>query len=232
MEDGAVRQEFHRAGGRAAGVQGVRRRIDRPDVAGHDQESGGGPPRDRVGERDDTAHSPGEQEVEAAGEEPAFGVAGALVQQDEAGTLHRLGEGAQLRQWFGENGRVHRHSEHGDAVEPAPAVGGVVQAELHLHRRVYLHLSSSEPGQGHDLLAVTSGTGGEGAKATPPLVDGSLEFSVEVLGEFAGRGEVRAPRLGKMVVCGVCGQQVSEVVLMAGQFLQGQPCLVAVVDST
>jgi hypothetical protein len=61
------------------------------------------------------------------------------------------------------------------------------------------------------------------------LVDGSPEFSIKELGEFDCRGVVRTPCLGKVFVC---GQQIPEVALMAGQLLQGLPCLVAVVDGT
>ncbi len=128
VEDGAVRQELHGAGGRTAGVQGVRRRIDRPDVPGHDQESGGGPPRHRVGERDDTAHSPGRA---GRSKQRARNQLAVLPGHSSSRTKREHSTDSVKGRSSG-SGLVRtavftRYSERGDAVEPAAAVGGVVR---------------------------------------------------------------------------------------------------------
>ncbi len=111
-EHGAVGQEGQRAPGGPFAVVQAEGAVEDPDVAGHADGRAG----HRIGERDHPAQAVRRCVSQDAAYEPALCVGGYLVEQHHSGQLC-AGAVGERRQRLGDDPRVHRFAEHGDADE-------------------------------------------------------------------------------------------------------------------
>jgi hypothetical protein len=95
-DDAAAGREMQRLGARAAAIGGVRRLVDDADMAGLDELAGGRRALERVRIGDDAGdrRQLAAQDPERARDEPALGVRGDLVEEDQAAELD-AGAGAR-----------------------------------------------------------------------------------------------------------------------------------------